>query len=425
MRLCASRRNLQYYTFLYRFFKNFSVRQRNYDAKGDKSDPNEDEVAPSDRLDCARKCYIGKRGGGIAEKIEESSCRRNKSRVAQTGAITAPEHRCRRVRGHDGKHDEDYVENGNLDEIREREEDDRRGEDDEDRLIHIVAEAFIEEDGDKGGHRNGKSCAREYACRIGRGEAEILRDIGGQPEDDRSADNARENRDEREFDYLTLKKDLQIARALLFRLILTVFYESLFLKDRKASKNACRHRYKHARADEEHALPREKHRKDTRRGRAEERGKGISKRATGGVDRLGVFRNHLRHRAVDHRKEESGQTVYDHCRIRLFDDDGQEQIRHARKEKPHCEHILCLDLVAYRAVYELTEGVKKEIERRNASYILLGKAVRNHLRRDGRKDVSCYVNGEIRHRAKRTEIDRVFRVFGNFHYLVNTFVAIL
>ena len=273
-----------------------------------------------------------------------------------------------------------------------------------------MAEALIEEDRDKGRHRDGKGRAREDACRLGCGEAEVLRDIGGQPEDDRGADDAREYRNEREFDDLTLEKDLQIARALLFRLVLTVFYESLFLKNGKERENACRHQHKHARADEEDALPTEKYRQKSRRGRAEERGEGISERATGGVDRLGVFRDHLRHRAVDHRKEESRQSVNDHRRVRLFDDDGQEQIRHAREEKTEGEHILRLDLVAYRAVDELTACVKEEIERGNAADILLRKAARDHLRRDGRKDVSCYVNSEIRHRAERTEIDRVFRV---------------
>ena len=150
---------------------------------------------------------------------------------------------------------EDYVENGELDEIGEHEEDDRRGENDQDRLIHIVSEALIEEDRDKGSHRNGKGCTREDACRLGCDEAEVLRNIGGQPEDDRGANDAREYRNEREFDDLTLEKDLQIARALLFRLVLTVFYDSDALKvDKKYKAEYC-HYGKDKTAESENITP--------------------------------------------------------------------------------------------------------------------------------------------------------------------------
>ena len=94
------------------FVRSLFVRQRKDNSYDHKEKPYKNQLAPAQRGGCVGKNEIACCRRHIAQEIKVARDRRNHARITKAGAVSAPKHTCRAVRGHNGKNDKHDIQYG-------------------------------------------------------------------------------------------------------------------------------------------------------------------------------------------------------------------------------------------------------------------------------------------------------------------------
>ncbi len=281
-------------------FSHSTVGKGDDDACYHQTDPNENEVAPSQGGGGVGEDQIRRGGGHVTEKVDVSRHRGNHARIPKGGKPAAVKHCRGAVGGHDRQHDGDDIDHGMGDQICQEKEHHGTGEHEQNGQIHVVPQPLINEYGNKGGQRDQQGGARkDPRCHVG-GEAQMLRQIGGKPEYHRGANDSRNQGDQGEFYNVILKELRDISKSLGRRRVLIVLDNTRFLKAEEGQYANRRHDQQSHTCDGKCDPPIQEGGKDSRHGRTEKGSKGKAQHTPGGVDGISILRNHLGHGTVDH-----------------------------------------------------------------------------------------------------------------------------